>query len=231
MTISTITESELPAQIAAERRELARVLSDLPSLAWDADTLCAGWRVREVVAHMTMPFRYSAARFAAELARSGGRFNLMSDRVARRDAAAVSAADLMSDRVARRDAAAVSAADLLSVLQANATHPWKPPGGGYVGALTHDVIHGLDITVPLGIGRRVPEGRLRAVLDAIAAPKARKHFGTDLSGVQLRAEDIDWVSGSGQQLSGAAQDLALVLCGRKLPPGRLHGEPAARFTG
>ncbi len=213
MTISTITESELPAQIAAERRELARVLSDLPSLAWDADTLCAGWRVREVVAHMTMPFRYSAARFAAELARSGGRF------------------DLMSDRVARRDAAAVSAADLLSVLQANATHPWKPPGGGYVGALTHDVIHGLDITVPLGIGRRVPEGRLRAVLDAIAAPKARKHFGTDLSGVQLRAEDIDWVSGSGQQLSGAAQDLALVLCGRKLPPGRLHGEPAARFTG
>ncbi len=213
MTISTITESELPAQIAAERRELARVLSDLPSLAWDADTLCAGWRVREVVAHMTMPFRYSAARFAAELARSGGRFNLM------------------SDRVARRDAAAVSAADLLSVLQANATHPWKPPGGGYVGALTHDVIHGLDITVPLGIGRRVPEGRLRAVLDAIAAPKARKHFGTDLSGVQLRAEDIDWVSGSGQQLSGAAQDLALVLCGRKLPPGRLHGEPAARFTG
>jgi uncharacterized protein (TIGR03083 family) len=213
MTISTITESELLAQIAAERMELARVLNDLPALAWDADTLCAGWRVREVVAHMTMPFRYSAARFAAELARSGGRFNLM------------------SDRVARRDAAAVSGADLLSVLQANATHPWKPPGGGYVGALTHDVIHGLDITVPLGIGRRVPEDRLRAVLDAITAPKARKHFGTDLSGVQLTAEDIDWVSGSGQQLSGAAQDLALVLCGRKLPPGRLHGEPAARFSG
>ena len=213
MTISTITESELPVKIAAERRDLARVLSDLPASAWDAETLCAGWRVREVVAHMTMPFRYSAARFAAELARSGGRFNAM------------------SDRIARRDAAAVSAADLLSILQDNATNPWKPPGGGYLGALTHDVIHGLDITVPLGIGRRVPADRLRAVLDAIAAPKARKHFGTDLSGVRLRAEDIDWASGSGQQLSGTAQDLALVLCGRKLPPGRLHGEHAARFTG
>ena len=213
MTISTITESELPVKIAAERRDLARVLSDLPASAWDAQTLCAGWRVREVVAHMTMPFRLSAARFAAELARSGGRFNAM------------------SDRIARRDAAAVSAADLLSILQDNATNPWKPPGGGYLGALTHDVIHGLDITVPLGISRRVPEDRLRAVLDAIAAPKALKHFGTDLSGVQLKAEDIDWEYGSGQQLSGAAQDLALVLCGRKLPPGRLHGEPAARFTG
>lgn len=212
MTISTITDSELSMKIAAERRELARVLSDLPALAWDADTLCTGWRVREVVAHMTMPFRYSAARFAAELARSSGRFNVM------------------SDRVARRDAAALSAADLVSVLQANATNPWQPPGGGYLGALTHDVIHGLDFTVPLGISRRVPEDRLRAVLDAIAAPKARKHFGTDLTGVELRAEDIDWASGSGQLVSGAAQDLALVLCGRKLPPGRLHGEPAARFT-
>jgi uncharacterized protein (TIGR03083 family) len=211
MTISTLTEPELAAEIAAERRDLARVLADLPD--WDASTLCAGWRVREVVAHMTMPFRYSAARFAAELARSGGRF------------------DAMSDRVARRDAAAISAADLLSVLRDNATNPWKPPGGGYVGALTHDVIHGLDITVPLGIGRRVPENRLRTVLDTIAAPKARKHFGTNLTGVELRAEDIDWTSGSGQVLSGAAQDLALVLCGRKLPPGRLHGEPAARFTG
>ena len=210
MTISTFTESELGAKIAGERRDLARVLGDLPELGWDASTLCAGWRVREVVAHMTMPFRYSAARFAAELARSGGRF------------------DAMSDRVARRDAAAVSAADLLSVLRDNATNPWKPPGGGYVGALTHDVIHGLDITVPLGIGRRVPADRLRTVLDAVA--KARKHFGTDLTGVELRAKDIDWASGSGQVLSGAAQDLALVLCGRKLPPGRLHGEPAARFT-
>jgi uncharacterized protein (TIGR03083 family) len=213
MNISTLTESELPAKIAAERRDLACVLGDLPAPAWDASTLCAGWRVREVVAHMTMPFRYSAARFTAELARSGGRFTAM------------------SDRVARRDAAALSAADLLSALRDNAANPWQPPGGGYAGALTHDVIHGLDITVPLGIGRRVPEDRLRAVLDAVAAPKARKHFGTDLNGVELRAQDIDWASGSGQLLTGAAQDLALVLCGRKLPPGRLRGEPAARFTG
>src|SRR5258708_38873457 len=137
---------------------------------------------------MTMPLRYSADRSADELASAGGRFNAM------------------SDRIARRDAAAVSAADLLSILQDNATNPWKPPGGGYLGALTHDVIHGLDITVPLGIGRRVPAGRLPAVLDAIAAPEARKHFGTDLSGVRLRAEDSDRASGAGKQLSGAAQE-------------------------
>jgi uncharacterized protein (TIGR03083 family) len=211
MTIST-TDSPLTSQIAAERRDLASLLAALPAAAWDAQTLCDGWRVRHLVAHVTMPFRYSPARFIAELARSGGRFTAMADRCARRDGAAAHA-------------------DLLAALADNVAHPWKPPGGGYAGALTHDVIHGLDLVVPLGIGRRVPEDRLRIVLDSITAPAARKHFGTDMSGIELRADDMDWAFGSGQRLTGAAQDLALVLCGRKLPAGRLRGEPSSRFTG
>ena len=47
--------------IAAQRAELAEVLAGLPAPSWDEPTLCAGWRVREVVAHITMPFRFSAA--------------------------------------------------------------------------------------------------------------------------------------------------------------------------
>ena len=80
--------------IAAQRAELAEVLAGLPAPSWDEPTLCAGWRVREVVAHITMPFRFSGRRFALELAKSRGRFNEMADRVARRDAAAMSPADL-----------------------------------------------------------------------------------------------------------------------------------------
>jgi hypothetical protein len=48
-------------------------------------------------------------------------------------------------------------------------------------------------------------------------------FGFDLSGLSLRATDIDWVFGSGAPLSGAAEDLALFMCGRRLPPQRLRG--------
>jgi hypothetical protein len=55
-------------------------------------------------------------------------------------------------------------------------------------------------------------------------------FGVDLAGVRLCADDIDWTFGSGSPLTGAAQDLLLVVCGRKLPSGRLHGEPSQRFT-
>ena len=104
-------------------------------------------------------------------------------------------------------------------------------GGGYQGALTHDVIHGLDITVALGLGRRVPPERLAIVLDGISAARSVRFFGGDLGGVQLRADDLDWSFGSGEPVSGSAQDLALVVCGRKVPPGHLRGGPSARFTG
>lgn len=198
--------------IAAQRAELAEILAGLPAPSWDEPTLCAGWRVREVVAHITMPFRYGGPRFMLELARSRGRFNAM------------------SDRVARRDAARMSPAELAGAVRSNTGHPWKPPGGGFTGALAHDLIHGLDITVPLGLARPVPEERLRLVLPASLTDRSVRFFGTDLGGIELRASDIDWTLGSGAPLTGAAADLLLVLCGRKLPPGRLAGAPAARFT-
>lgn len=210
---TAVTDTDVRVAVAAERRELAAVLAGLPSHLWDAQTLCAGWRVREVVAHMTMPFRYSVPQFTVRLLKAGGNFNRM------------------ADQCARRDAASRPAADLAAALAGNASHPWKPPGGGFEGALTHDVIHGLDFTVPLGIDRQVPEDRLRIVLPSLCSSRAVKFFGVDLRGIELRADDIDWTFGSGTPMSGTAQDLALVLAGRRLPAGRLRGEPSARFTG
>jgi uncharacterized protein (TIGR03083 family) len=198
--------------IAAQRTELAELLAGLPGPRWDEPSLCAGWRVREVVAHITMPFRYGRGRFALELAKSRGRFNEM------------------ADRLARRDAFAMSSADLAAAVRSNTGHPWQPPGGGFTGALSHDLIHGLDITVPLGLGRPVPEDRLRLVLPDSLTGRAVRFFGVDLDGIELRAQDMEWTLGSGVPLTGAAADLLLVMCGRTLPPGRLAGEPAVRFT-
>jgi uncharacterized protein (TIGR03083 family) len=212
MNTAETENAGLTGEIAAERRDLALVLAGLPPEAWDAPTLCRGWRVREVVAHITMPFRYRLPRFAFEMARSRGNFNRMADRCARRDGTA-------------------PPEELVAALRDNERNPWTPPGGGFEGALTHDVIHGLDITVALGLDRRVPGERLRTVLAAVAGPKSQKFFGTDLAGIALCAEDLDWSLGAGIPLSGQAQDLVLVLCGRTLPPGHLRGEPSARFTG
>jgi hypothetical protein len=70
---------------------------------------------------------------------------------------------------------------------------------------------------------------MRLVLDTID-PKTVKLFGAELGGVELRADNLDFSYGSGTVLSGSAQDLLLVLCGRKLPAGHLRGSTAPRFT-
>src|SRR5687767_11621744 len=54
-----LDEATVRAAIAAERTELADMLAGLSPHQWDAPSLCAGWRVREVMAHITMAFRYS----------------------------------------------------------------------------------------------------------------------------------------------------------------------------
>ncbi|MGW9174944.1 maleylpyruvate isomerase family mycothiol-dependent enzyme [Streptomyces decoyicus] len=206
-----MTQTTVEAAIAAERRELADLLDGLTAGQWEAPTLCAGWRVRDVAAHMSMGFRYSLPKIAAELFRARGNIHRM------------------ADRCARRDAAAASTGELADHLRDNAHHPWKPPVGGITSALGHDVVHGLDITVALGLDRRVPEDRIRILLEKVTL-KSAAFFGADLSGTELRADDLDWSFGTGTPLSGAAQDLLLVAFGRKLPPGRLHGERHHRFV-
>ncbi|MFF3617888.1 maleylpyruvate isomerase family mycothiol-dependent enzyme [Streptomyces sp. NPDC002467] len=202
--------TDIKAAIAAERRELAAVLDGLTVDQWDTPSLCAGWTVREVAAHMTMGFRYSLTRTVRELVRSRGSLHRM------------------TDRCAREDAAAHTTRELSALLADNADHPWRPPVGGLAAALGHDVVHGLDITVPLGLDRRVPEDRVRIVLAGVNA-RSLRFFGADVSGVELRATDLDWSFGTGTPVSGAAQDLLLLAFGRRLPPGRLHGDPTGRF--
>ncbi|GAA3127649.1 maleylpyruvate isomerase family mycothiol-dependent enzyme [Streptomyces rectiviolaceus] len=202
---------DIRTAVAAERHELAALLDDLSPAQWEAPTLCAGWRVREVAAHMSLGFRYSLPKTLAELVKARGSLHRM------------------TDRCARKDAAAHSTGQLAAFLRDNADHPWQPPLAGIEGALGHDVVHGLDISVALGLGRRVPLDRVRVLLKKVT-PKSTKFFGADVGGVKLCADDLDWSYGTGTPLTGAAQDLLLVLYGRKLPPGRLRGELQSRFA-
>jgi len=199
--------------VAGEYGALADLLESVGPGAWDAPSLCEGWRTREVVAHMTMPVRYDGPAFMAELEAAGGDFGRLSDVVAARDGALPLPA-------------------LLDDLRSSVLHEWQPPGGGEEGALVHCVIHELDIVEAVPLGRRVPGAVIRSVLGLVAPPGAPPPnlFGVDLSDVALRADDLDWSSGAGAVVTGPAQALALVACGRLLPPGRLGGQGAPRFT-
>ncbi|MEV7602305.1 maleylpyruvate isomerase family mycothiol-dependent enzyme [Kitasatospora sp. NPDC089797] len=202
----------LRGQIAAERRELAEVFAGLTAEQWNSPSLCEGWRVREVVAHLGTGFRYSTARTLWELARSGGRVHRM------------------ADRIARRDAAARTRPELAAALAEHADHPWRPPVGGPIAALAHDAVHGLDVTVALGLPPRLPLPRADALLGAVS-PRSLRFFGARLDGVRLRATDTGWSYGAGPaRVEGIAEHLLLVAYGRRLPAGLLTGAGAERFT-
>jgi uncharacterized protein (TIGR03083 family) len=204
-------EATVMALVAQEYGALADLLEGAADDAWDAPSLCEGWRTREVVAHVTMPARYDGSAFMAELEAAAGDFTALSNTVAARDAA-------------------LAAATLITGLRSPTLHEWQPPGGGVTAALTHCVIHQLDITEAVPQARRIPDACITRVLDIVAAPHGPTLFGVDLSGVTLRANDLDWSVGSGATVTGAAQALALVACGRRLPAGRLEGEAAGRFS-
>jgi len=133
-----------------------------------------------------------------------------------------------SDAVAARDSE-LPQAQLAGVLRDNIDNPWAPPGGGQPGALSHDLIHGLDIAWPLSITYPIPDRAMTTVLDLIAGPDGQKAFGADLDGIELRATDLDWSSGSGAEAAGPSRDLLLLLARRSLPHDDVTGPGAQRL--
>jgi uncharacterized protein (TIGR03083 family) len=177
----------------SEYRWLANMLERAD--AWSTPSLCAGWTVREVVAHLTMPTRATFVGVLLGVIRHRGDFNAYADRVAKRDAL------LPTD-------------ELVNALRSARLHAWTPPGGGLPGALVHAVVHSLDIARPLGVHHeRVPEIQ-RAVLDHLTTPKSQRFFGFDESSKSVIASDIDWSFGAGRPLVTDADTAILHLAGR-----------------
>lgn len=88
----------LAHETAAERRRLADLYADLTPDQWSTPSLCAGWRVREVLAHVTMPYRHSSLRVLRGIAAARGDFNRFADRIAHEDTARLSDAELLTRR-------------------------------------------------------------------------------------------------------------------------------------
>jgi uncharacterized protein (TIGR03083 family) len=192
------TQADLTQHVHAERARLAELLTGLTGEQWDHPSLCAGWRVREVAAHITFPFRTKPPTFVAGLVAAGFSFNRY------------------ADRAARRDAARMSSAELVESLRANIANGWQPPGGGAAGALSHDTIHGLDITEPLGLPS-APVERIALVL-ANSNPRGLAYFGVDLTGVQLRGTDADVRVGEGKPVDLPVKEILLTITGRRDQP-------------
>lgn len=192
--------TEMQSWVGPTCDRLADLLSAAPAEAWDAPSLCEDWQVRHVVAHMTMPARLTPEQYGAEMAAAGGDFTVLSNTVAARDAS-------------------LPVGDLLDQLRSPGLHAWQPPGGGAAGALSHAVVHSLDVTVALGRPAVAPAEAVTSLLDQLTAAGGA-WFGVDLTDVRLEATDTAWSWGDGRAVRADSGSLLALLSGRTLPDGR-----------
>ncbi len=190
--------ADVQVLVGPQLQALAGALAAQRSTVGDLPSLCEGWTVRNVLAHLTMAARYDPPAFEAELAAAGYDFQTLSDAVATRDGE-------------------LSLEELLGHLRSETMAQWAPPGGGAAGALSHVVIHGLDITSASGLARSASDEATRHVLDGLTAGGVHHHFGTQIDGLSLRALDLDWAYGEGTPVEADAGDLVLALAGRARP--------------
>lgn len=195
-------------EIAATRRETADYLETLDDDAWEKASLCAGWKVKDVAAHMVMPLTVSMPKVMLKMVGTGFSF------------------DKANDRISREIAEKSSPPELIDTLRAKADSRFKPPGGSPEMPLADAVIHSLDIRRPLNAPPFVPGNRAEAVLDFLAHGKNRGFVEKNrLQGLRFEATDIDWNSGTdGQLVRGPAESLILAMSGRNAALDDLEGD-------
>jgi uncharacterized protein (TIGR03083 family) len=201
------TVEDLRSHAAAERADLLRLLEQLTPEQWEAATLCRGWRVRDVVAHVYSYDELSGADLARRFVQA--RFN--PTRV--NDACLAPYADQ-------------SPTELLDLARRHLEPRGLPAGfkGGI--ALTDGMIHQQDIRRPIGVPRMIPPDRLRATLEfAKTAPAIRGFWYR--RGLRMVADDVEWSAGSGPEVRGSGEAILLAIAGRNAAVDELAGPGVA----
>lgn len=197
---------ELTRVVEAERLDLCAFLDELEASDWLVGSLCSGWTVHDVVAHLTTittPVTVLGTLRGAISAR--GDFNRMT-----------------ADQ-ARRRAAASHPAALVALLRETAGLSRRAPGSRALDPLVEVLVHGQDIARPLGRSRPMPSDR---VIPALAHAVRSFWYGgrRRFEHVKLVATDAAWTAGEGQrEVRGTAGDLLLVATGRSAGLAGLTG--------
>jgi len=188
-------EAQTWKMIHDERNRAADMLEALTPEQWSADTMCEGWNVRLVAAHMMIAGEQSTGRFIKGLVGSGFRFDTMT----KRDVS---------------QAAQLSPTEIIARIRARTTTTNKPPAPA-MAMLGEVVVHGTDIRQPLGIPDDTTMEAKLACLDMFKRSNFPVPTKKAIEGLHLRATDTDWSYGTGPEVAGPA--LAILMAMTKRP--------------
>jgi uncharacterized protein (TIGR03083 family) len=194
--------------VHAERAALIDDLERLDDAQWAAPSLCAGWTVHDVVAHLVDSALTTRLGFLVGLARARLDFDRQNARGVQRHRAA-------------------SPRETLERLGQVAARTSTPPAP-LDSRLVEEVVHGEDIRRPLGLRRGYPpETVVRALRLQARTPASFGGAKELLAQVRLTATDLDLSLGNGPPVTGSALSLLLAVCGRRLTSGDLDGPGVA----
>ncbi|MGI5220580.1 maleylpyruvate isomerase family mycothiol-dependent enzyme [Nocardia sp. CA-290969] len=193
------TEELVWTAVSAERTGLADLLEGLTEEQWNHPSLCDGWRVRDVVAHILLTSQAKLPWLLWQTALARGSITRM------------------NFGTAIRYADSTSPAELLAELRAIAGLQHKPIATNAVDRLMDLLVHGQDIAVPLGIPREMPIDSARWSADRVWNMGWPFHARRTLAGHRLTATDTHWSAGSGTPVAAPIADLLLLVTGRKTP--------------
>lgn len=190
------------AVVHNERAALADDLAQLSSDQWAKPSLCDGWDVHDVLAHMAATATMTRLRFAAGFARAGFSF----DRFVANHVNAERAVDPVAT---------------LSAFRAALTSTATPPAP-LISRIVEAYVHGEDIRRPLGIAHEYPIEPIGLAIAYLANDRL-SGGKTRLAGITLTATDTDFSIGGGPSVDGPAISLLLAASGRKIALDELAG--------
>ncbi|HKY15670.1 MAG TPA: maleylpyruvate isomerase family mycothiol-dependent enzyme [Microthrixaceae bacterium] len=197
--------TEIWAMTEAERLELADLVEELDDAQLDSPSLCAAWRIRDVVGHVIWTAQATVLGGIGPFLSAGLRPHVMIEREAFR----------FSDG---------SGPELASRLRDLADSRQLPPGLKPVGYLADIVVHHQDVRRPLGRPRQVPSERLKPVLDHYLGSNQFTGGRSRTRDLTVVATDMVWSQGYGPEVRGPAEALLMAAVGRSDALGELDGQ-------
>ncbi|MFB6852785.1 maleylpyruvate isomerase family mycothiol-dependent enzyme [Streptomyces sp. NPDC001939] len=190
------------AERAALIDDLAR--SHLADDQWLKPSLCDGWTVHDVLAHLVDTARTTRLGFVKDLALARFDFDRQNARGVERE---------------RRS----TPQETLERFRQVASRTSTPPAP-LDSRLVEEIVHGEDIRRPLGLTRTYPaQAVVRSLRLQTRTPGSFGGAKELVTRIQLMATDADLTIGSGPEVKGPALSLLLAVMGRRVGLDDLHG--------
>ena len=194
--------------VHAERKALIADLFELSEEQWETPSLCGGWSVHDVAAHLIDNARTTTPRLLVAMAKA--RFDF--DRQNSNGVAAEKGSTPQQTLIGLREVAGRRSG----------------PPAPLASRLVEEIAHGEDIRRPLGIERNYPPQSVQLAISY--QTRTSKAFGgaKELARrVTLVAEDDNFNLGTGMEIRGPLIELLMLVTGREERRGSIHGPGVA----